>query len=151
MSITCSAIRLTYKHTISDHIHHLCTNASALYIWHLRPLQASPLLPNASTHMIANTDYMSFLVHILFYFNKIHQHSCHTMSSTATPPSFHFASRPARRARPSGGHMVHLLIDWPVTFHRPQRMHRRRATKHQEFGVVLQAMSTCAHKQQNQN
>jgi len=63
----------------------------------------------------------------------------------------HFASRPALRARPSGGHVVRLLLDWPVTFHRPQRMHRRRATKHQESGVVLHSMSTCAHKQLNQN
>ena len=50
---------------------------------------------------------MSFLVQTCFICNKIPQHLCPTCQTNA--------SRPARRARPSGGHVVRLLIDWPVT------------------------------------
>jgi len=47
------------------------------------------------------------LVQTCFICNTIPQHLCPTCQTNA--------SRPARRARPSGGHVVHLLIDWPVT------------------------------------
>jgi len=49
------------------------------------------------------------------------------------------ASRPARRARPSGGHVVRLLIDWPVTtlskIHLPpaHHSHVQRSITHSLF------------------